>query len=87
LHIEGKGKVIFVCAVRTYRASRAELHALLTGGLDGGEWSTLHVAVIPVGKKSWFSWNKRLNWPQNWLVHYGEEKNLFRLPSHCVISH
>jgi hypothetical protein len=47
----------------------------MTSALDGGEWSASCSSRFPLGKKSWYSLDRRLDGPQSKSGSRGEEKN------------
>ena len=53
-----------------------QLHSFLHLALDVGQWLTSHTGCFtPGGKTPQYPLNWRLDGPQSWTTHFGEEKN------------
>jgi hypothetical protein len=69
---KGKGKFFPVHTVKAYRGSGGVLPPFLNCGLYG-------LATLAAGRSIQFLFNRRLDMPQSWFGHFGEEINLLPL--------
>jgi hypothetical protein len=75
-----KSKVVHVPAMKAYRRTRSVALFICNLGTEWG-WvvNITPLLLYPQGKNSQCSFGRRLQWPQRWSGHFGEQTDLLTL--------